>query len=1334
MKRPDPKAAALSLARGVGASLQKPASSWVGDPEVRTVANRLLDVAHEVGVGGEVKHSGSSAGNSSYVMIGGGGSVPENFTIRVSDHSVGPFRFHADGHVHVRPQDADSVARAEAHIRSFPDRVNQKRQERLDRVQRIRGQLGLGDDPAENARLLNRRYSLEGVPVHKSREEAELERDSSLRPLRPLLKRAAGGSNSPLPAVDYRGSHQPISAEFGAPAHDLTKVYPDDVYGPMGARYYGHGGDDVGMDHDTMRKLHRVRDKPRQAIQIYRAVPRDESIKSINPGDWVTINRDYAKNHGESTLQGNYKILNKIVDAREIFTSGDSIHEWGYHPVDRSGSSSGDDITKAEGGSVDHLKKLAEAADQQRGGPEIAMTQAQRALGGGLLSHCLEHVGDLYNRMHNTGYGALDEHGPTEERRHVVLDKIAKTLRPLTQKYGFEKEHNENMEANASYRLENEGVSPEDYRAGVDAALSKYAEEHAKLPVYNLPQRLARDASIALGEKDFGKATSSLFALRDLAQDPDRWHQEINKFDQASVPKASGGSVEDTLLDSTGKPVHHTPEGVEAFKKWHEGSKVVDEQGRPLVLYHGMTGPMEGDSFRASTFGTLGEGIYFTPHPDAASKFATGVRGSETEPKTQGQVLPVYLQIKQPFDDDFFVGNKPWQEWAASVLRGGYDDSIWKHYSRWVLEAPYEKEGYLKLHDKLMNRQATLNDLLFTGHGGESRFGGEILRHIKNHGDFDGVILKNSPKGFGEYLVFNPGQIKSAVANDGTYDHPTDITKAAGGEIDAPPPADIDAAKEQFLTDTAGINRRPLEGHDPRMLFHTSAEEQSDDGGYGPEDPAESTEQYRAFDPDRSELGIHVGSRDQAEGRIDRYALETGSAPRTLPLYVSIKNPIRLQDFGNFHWHAILPQLERQNVMSFQDAEKFLKDMHEVMEEHGALSDETDKIGNAYMREFLKGKGYDSAVYLNRVEGVLERPPAPGKGTSIVVPIEHIQPAFTDEMFRRKYPGAHDSYIIFDPPQAKSIFATEYNRQKGDLSKAEGGEIEGAPEEGMELHALNPEHAEEYIRAYHGTPHSFDEFDASKIGTGEGAQAYGHGIYVAESPDVAKSYAVNLSNRDMRNQGRLNAHANAKRLAAIAGDPNYAADDIRFALENEPDHPQKKLLQDTLSFLESGEHEKPLESSGNLYKVDVPKDMVESMLDWEKPLIEQPPAVRQAINSIVEAEELYKGKYAARFLSKHTTGSDAVEALNDALGGPSVTSNYLRDAGIPGIRYFDADSRGSKSGTRNFVVFPGEEHRLKIRKAGGGSATDRRSTFKLGGYVVDVSRALRVARKARGMK
>ena len=46
------------------------------------------------------------------------------------------------------------------------------------------------------------------------------------------------------------------------------------------------------------------------------------------------------------------------------------------------------------------------------------------------------------------------------------------------------------------------------------------------------------------------------------------------------------------------------------------------------------------------------------------------------------------------------------------------------------------------------------------------------------------------------------------------------------------------------------------------------------------------------------------------------------------------------------------------------------------------------------------------------------------------------------------------------------------------------------------------------IRAYHGSPYDFEKFDLSKIGTGEGAQAYGHGLYFAENPAVAAEYTA----------------------------------------------------------------------------------------------------------------------------------------------------------------------------------------------------------------------------------
>jgi hypothetical protein len=74
--------------------------------------------------------------------------------------------------------------------------------------------------------------------------------------------------------------------------------------------------------------------QPNKLVTVYRAVEKDGGGKII-PGDWVTTVRQYAKEHGESNISGGYKILKEQVRARDLFTSGDSFLEYGYHPQER---------------------------------------------------------------------------------------------------------------------------------------------------------------------------------------------------------------------------------------------------------------------------------------------------------------------------------------------------------------------------------------------------------------------------------------------------------------------------------------------------------------------------------------------------------------------------------------------------------------------------------------------------------------------------------------------------------------------------------------------------------------------------------------------------------------------------------------------------------------------------------------------------------------------------------------------------------------------------------------------------------------------------------------
>ena len=145
--------------------------------------------------------------------------------------------------------------------------------------------------------------------------------------------RKSASANEDQNMLSYRGSHKAPGPDFGAPLHDLTsggQMYPADVYSPKAAQYYGTGYPKA--DKEAFALANRVRGNPNAEVTMYRAVPKDSSIGSINAGDWVTLSKDYAKNHGESVLDNDYKIISQKVKAKDLWTNADSIHEFGYHP------------------------------------------------------------------------------------------------------------------------------------------------------------------------------------------------------------------------------------------------------------------------------------------------------------------------------------------------------------------------------------------------------------------------------------------------------------------------------------------------------------------------------------------------------------------------------------------------------------------------------------------------------------------------------------------------------------------------------------------------------------------------------------------------------------------------------------------------------------------------------------------------------------------------------------------------------------------------------------------------------------------------------------------
>lgn len=275
---------------------------------------------------------------------------------------------------------------------------------------------------------------------------------------------------------------------------------------------------------------------------------------------------------------------------------------------------------------------------------------------------------------------------------------------------------------------------------------------------------------------------------------------------------------------------------------------------------------------------------------------------------------------------------------------------------------------------------------------------------------------------------------------------------------------------------------------------------------------------------------------------------------------------------------------------------------------------------------------------------------------------------------------------------------------------------------------------------WHGSPHRFPptaknplgEFDASKIGTGEGAQAYGYGHYVAEQPLVAKDYKFmerNWFDTDVATyQGKpiqywYDKAMSDQNLAHRTKNPKLGKDaNARLAywesvmLHEHPESVLTKMTDKDFGWPEATNYAKSVKldkfqgiaEPGSLYKVDLPDEQIAKMLDWDKPLSQQHPDVQKAISSDPriarliasgKIDNMYQsgGEFYRAVNSKYANEAPAHISLDAAENAAQANaSQYLKSLGIPGIKYLDQGSRNAGEGTRNFVVFPGNEEMLNI--------------------------------------
>ena len=268
--------------------------------------------------------------------------------------------------------------------------------------------------------------------------------------------------------------------------------------------------------------------------------------------------------------------------------------------------------------------------------------------------------------------------------------------------------------------------------------------------------------------------------------------------------------------------------------------------------------------------------------------------------------------------------------------------------------------------------------------------------------------------------------------------------------------------------------------------------------------------------------------------------------------------------------------------------------------------------------------------------------------------------------------------------------------------------------------------------AWHGSPHRFDQFTIDAIGTGEGAQVYGWGLYFTETKEIADWYrkhqvedrktltlkgeTVDRFSPEFRwLQDLLHEHDIGKRTGSgvFTDYRDYIVELVRRGaaqMERMGDSLGAETERRLIPMLESLQEDdvKLVKPKGATYKVELAPKPDEYLL-WDRPLSQQSDKVKAAFDSMEE-------KLAPWFPNDRASGREAYKEVANILGSDRSASESLLAAGVRGIKYLDGNARGRAQGaTFNYVIFDDsdimlEEVRLSQQKvaASEARAKDRR--------------------------
>lgn len=257
-----------------------------------------------------------------------------------------------------------------------------------------------------------------------------------------------------------------------------------------------------------------------------------------------------------------------------------------------------------------------------------------------------------------------------------------------------------------------------------------------------------------------------------------------------------------------------------------------------------------------------------------------------------------------------------------------------------------------------------------------------------------------------------------------------------------------------------------------------------------------------------------------------------------------------------------------------------------------------------------------------------------------------------------------------------------------------------------------------FRRVYHGSSASFDKFDHSFMGTGEGNQSFGWGSYVTDVKEVGEKYAgLKADNSPIASQtlrwldenptyeAFITKGEGARRKKTIANAKEFlkemkedgASEDVINAYEQDLKDAERAITEDGYN---QTKENMVASLNRHLYEVEIPDDNGSNYIAWDKMLPkEQAERIKDAIRNskfFKEYEKDYKQLAEERLDAwTKTNGGRAYKLLGNIVWNEKDLSQILSEAGFAGFKYpTNYFSGGNEDGSNNYVIF--NEDDLKI--------------------------------------